>query len=244
MTLLELKTPDLEVLEAELSAKIAEAPAFFLHSPVVLGFDGLSEQQQTEINITELQALCQRLNLTPSAVRSSNSALKLRCQALRLAVLPKSKDKTADVQAAEEPLIEASSSQPVPEGSSAKNSEQAAPQTQPSAPGNATKIVHSPVRSGQQIYAPGGDLIVLSGVSAGAEVLADGNIHIYGPLRGRALAGIQGNTQARIFCASQEAELVSIAGSFMVDENLRTRLWKQAVQIFWVDGDLDIQPLV
>lgn len=240
MTLLDLKTPDLELLEAELSAKIAEAPGFFLHSPVVLGFEGLTEQQQTEINISELQALCQRLSLVPTAVRSSNSALKLRCQALHLAVLPKSKEKS--VEAPETPAADqADSEQAAPEASVP---DQPAQQARPTVPASATKIVHTPVRSGQQIYAPGGDLIVLNGVSAGAEVLADGNIHIYGPLRGRALAGIQGDTQARIFCTSQEAELVSIAGSFMVDENLRTRLWKQAVQIFWADGDVNIRPLV
>ncbi len=107
----------------------------------------------------------------------------------------------------------------------------------------ACKIISTPVRSGQQIYAAGGDLIVLAPVSAGAELLADGNIHVYGPLRGRALAGVKGNTQARVFCQSQEAELISIAGCFMVDEDLRSDHWKQAVQVTLKQEKLTIQSL-
>ncbi len=105
------------------------------------------------------------------------------------------------------------------------------------------KIISTPVRSGQQIYAAGGDLIVLAPVSAGAELLADGNIHVYGPLRGRALAGVKGNTEARVFCQSQEAELISIAGCFMVDEDLRSDHWKQAVQVTLNNEKLKIQSL-
>ncbi|RQO76222.1 septum site-determining protein MinC [Aquitalea sp. FJL05] len=82
----------------------------------------------------------------------------------------------------------------------------------------AAMIVDRPVRAGQQIYARGGDLVVLAMVSAGAEVIADGNIHIYAPLRGRALAGARGNTAARIFVRSMEAELVSIAGVYRTIE--------------------------
>ena len=82
------------------------------------------------------------------------------------------------------------------------------------------RIVTEPVRSGTQIYARGGDLIVTAAVSPGAELVADGNIHVYGPLRGRALAGASGDTSARIFCSRLEAELVSIAGRYLVSEQL------------------------
>jgi septum site-determining protein MinC len=86
------------------------------------------------------------------------------------------------------------------------------------APAPSTMIVDRPVRAGQQIYARGCDLVVLAMVSAGAEVIADGNIHVYAPLRGRALAGARGNTSARIFVRSMEAELVSIAGVYRTIE--------------------------
>ena len=105
-----------------------------------------------------------------------------------------------------------------------------------------TKTVASPVRSGQQIFSEG-DLVVLAPVSAGAELLAVGNIHVYAPLRGRALAGVQGDDSARIFCSSQEAELISIAGHFMIDENLRQANWKSSVQVFFDGQELKIEQI-
>lgn len=106
-----------------------------------------------------------------------------------------------------------------------------------------TRIVEEPVRSGQQVYAPGGDLVVLSTVHPGAEVLADGNIHVYGTLRGRALAGIRGDVGARIFCRGLEAELVSVAGIYAVSEALDTERRGGTVQIR-LDGErLLIEPL-
>ncbi|MAB25605.1 MAG: septum site-determining protein MinC [Pseudomonadales bacterium] len=106
------------------------------------------------------------------------------------------------------------------------------------------RLITEPVRSGQQVYARGGDLIVMAPVSAGAELLADGHIHVYGPLRGRALAGVQGNTEARIFCQNLEAELVSIAGQYKVAEDLRKEQhWKQAVHISLAGDSLKISAL-
>ena len=103
-----------------------------------------------------------------------------------------------------------------------------------------TRMVTEPVRSGTQIYARGGDLIVTAAVSAGAEVMADGNIHVYGRLRGRALAGAAGDTTARIFCTRLEAELVSIAGRYLVSEQLPAEHQGGAVQIALVDDMLTI----
>ncbi|HWU85285.1 MAG TPA: septum site-determining protein MinC, partial [Rhodocyclaceae bacterium] len=97
----------------------------------------------------------------------------------------------------------------------------------------AAMVVDKPLRSGQRIYAQGGDLVVLAMVSAGAEIIADGNIHIYAPLRGRALAGAQGDHQARIFTTSFEAELVSIAGVYRTFESPQSfgKLGGQPVQV-------------
>jgi septum site-determining protein MinC len=104
-----------------------------------------------------------------------------------------------------------------------------------------TKIVTTPIRSGMQVYAKEGDLVVTSAVSSGAELFANGHIHVYGPLRGRALAGVQGNTQARIFCQQLEAELISIAGFYLTKEDLSS-LPKQegAIQIYLEDEQLKI----
>ena len=82
----------------------------------------------------------------------------------------------------------------------------------------ATVVIDKPLRSGQQVYAKGGDLVLLAAVSFGAEVIADGNIHVYAPLRGRAIAGARGNTEARIFSTCMEPQLVSIAGIYRTTE--------------------------
>ena len=110
-------------------------------------------------------------------------------------------------------------------------------------PPNAGLVITQPVRSGQQIYARDGDLVVLASVSPGAEVLADGHIHVYGTLRGRALAGVQGNSNARIFCQNLEAELISIAGVYRISENIQETGRGRPVQIF-LDGEaLRVQSL-
>ncbi|MBT2746894.1 septum site-determining protein MinC, partial [Lysobacter sp. ISL-42] len=104
-------------------------------------------------------------------------------------------------------------------------------------------IQSTPVRSGQQIYADNRDLTVLTTVGAGAEVIADGSVHIYGPLRGRALAGAQGNTKARIFCREFHAELVAIAGHYKVLEDIPKELRGKAVQIWLEDEQIKIAAL-
>lgn len=109
--------------------------------------------------------------------------------------------------------------------------------------GQRSKIVTQPVRSGQQLYAPDGDLILMGAVSPGAEVLADGSIHIYGTLRGRALAGAKGDTEARIFCQNLEAELVAIAGHYRVFEQLAPDTRGKAVQVYLLEDRLIIEPL-
>ncbi len=109
--------------------------------------------------------------------------------------------------------------------------------------GATARVVESPVRSGQQIYARGSDLVVLGAVSPGAEVLADGHIHVYGALRGRALAGVQGEPRARIFCTALEAELVSVAGRYQVSDRIDEALRGQPAQVR-LDGEtLYIEPV-
>lgn len=104
------------------------------------------------------------------------------------------------------------------------------------------KIVSTPVRSGQQMYAQGTDLIVLAPVSPGAEVIADGHIHIYAPLRGRALAGVKGDTEAYIFCQSFQAELISIAGNYKLQDNFEHSK-DTPVKIYLKENSLIIEEL-
>mgnify|MGYP002040451890 FL=1 len=103
--------------------------------------------------------------------------------------------------------------------------------------GNSTLIVEESVRSGQSIIHPDGDVTVLGSVSSGAEIVAGGSIHVYGALRGRALAGSAGNPKARIFCRRLEAELIAIDGLYKTAEDMEQKLRGQAVQV-WLDGDV------
>lgn len=106
-----------------------------------------------------------------------------------------------------------------------------------------TKVVRTPIRSGQQVYAKDGDLVILNHVSAGAEVIADGSIHVYGTLRGRAIAGASGQTEARIICHDLQAELVSIAGNYWLSDQIESEFWQKKVMLSMVDDSLHFETL-
>jgi len=111
-------------------------------------------------------------------------------------------------------------------------------------PGAAAVVIDKPLRSGQQVYARGADLVVLSVVSFGAEVIADGNVHVYAPLRGRAIAGARGNTEARIFSTCMEPQLVSIAGIYRTTETaLPAQVLGKPAQVRLEGEKLLIEPL-
>jgi septum site-determining protein MinC len=214
ITVLELASNDIERLDEQLAAKVEQAPDFFNNTPLVLALDKLPEGEGN-LNLAALMAVCRKHGLRTLAVRANREADIAAAEALDMPVLPPS-------GARERPIDLAP----------AKPEKPAEPEVRPS------KIITSPVRGGQQVYAQGGDLIVLAPVSAGAELLADGNIHVYAPMRGRALAGIKGNAKARIFCQQMGAELLSIAGQYKVAEDLRRDpLWGEAVHVS-LSGDV------
>lgn len=105
------------------------------------------------------------------------------------------------------------------------------------------KIIRTPIRSGQQVYAKDGDLVILSHVSAGAEVIADGSIHIHGTLRGRAIAGASGQTQAKIICNDLQAELISIAGNYWLSDKIESGYWQKKIMFGMIDDQLQIDIL-
>ncbi|MEZ5448134.1 MAG: septum site-determining protein MinC [Thiolinea sp.] len=100
-----------------------------------------------------------------------------------------------------------------------------------------------PVRSGQQVYCPDGDIVVMQHTSAGSELLAGGSVHVYGALRGRVLAGIQGDATARIFCLHLEAELVAIAGRYRLLDDMEAGLKGQPAMVYLEDEKLKIVPI-
>lgn len=208
ITVLELEHNDLKSLDTQLTAKVGQAPQFFSNTPVVVALDKLPETE-SDLDLDQLMTLCRRHGLHPLAIRATQRAHIAAASKLDLPVLPPSGARTRQI-----------------DPSAREQSPPVGPVHRP------TRIITTPVRGGQQVYAPGGDLIVMAAVSPGAELLADGNIHVYAPLRGRALAGIKGDTGARIFCQQLAAELLSIAGQYKVAEDLRREpLWGEATQI-------------
>jgi septum site-determining protein MinC len=217
----------------QLEQKIEQAPQLLQQSPIVFDLDKYVGDP-ADIDPAALVQLCRELGLQPLGFRSC-PALNGAIRNSDLAVLPTSSGRGTPFAEGSSSTNSAGASQTARESEEDSGKQQAA--RVPS------KIVTQPVRSGQQIYARDSDLIIMSQVSEGAEVLADGNIHVYGGLRGKALAGVQGDTTARIFCHSLEAELLSVAGNFMLSEDLPEHLWKTPVQASLDDGTLYVEPL-
>lgn len=216
ITVMELAHNDLARLDAQLAEKVAQAPNFFSNTPLVLALDKLP-REEGDLDLGELMALCRKHGLRTLAVRASREEDIAAANALDLPVLPPSGARERVIDPAPKPVE---------------------PEVKP------TRVITTPVRGGQQIYAQGCDLVVLAPVSAGAELLADGNIHVYAPMRGRALAGVKGNRQARIFCQQMGAELLSIAGQYKVAEDLRRDPnWGRAVQVSLMGDVLNITRL-
>ena len=213
--------PDLFMQQLE--AKVSAAPRLFAGSPLYINL-GTCTSAPSSADLSEVVRRCRELQLEPFGCQHAAETLLPTLRELGLTALPGMRPRDLP------PL----SQEPAKSPSAA---------AAPVAAASATKVINRPVRSGQQVYAKGGDLILLAPVSEGAEIIADGNIHVYSTLRGRALAGVDGNTEARIFCQQLEAELVSIAGLFMLNDSVREHCWKQAAQIHLENESLHITAL-
>ncbi|MEQ1619933.1 MAG: septum site-determining protein MinC [Methylococcales bacterium] len=208
-------------IKLQLQDKIQLAPEFFKNSPLILDLHELNKQD-LDIDVSSLIALLRSLALLPVGIRGATT-VQLQ-QAIELGIPANSGTNQA--------AIETSKAQPEPHQVTASEAE-------PSYIAVSTTLITQPIRSGQRVYAHG-DLIVLAQVSAGAEIIAEGNIHVYGTLRGRALAGVQGNEDARIFCSDLQAELISIAGTYKISEDLTESVRNHPVQISLQNNTLTI----
>lgn len=232
LTALELYYFDDEEFETNLRDKISQAPGFFKDIPLIISLEKY-QGLDSELDFFKIIGSCRRHSIHVVGVRAANDDQRRLARGAALALLPGAslRDQTATPAP--------SANDTAPEQPATAPAEPAVVASEPTP----TKVVSQTVRSGQQVYAPEGDLIILAPVQAGAEVLAAGNIHVYGPLRGRALAGIHGTEGARVFCQSLEAELVSIAGHYKISEDLQENGWKSAVQIQLRDDLLVVTPL-
>ncbi|MCK7576110.1 MAG: septum site-determining protein MinC [Chromatiales bacterium] len=242
LPIIRLLDSDIETVALRLGAKVEKAPDFFRNTPVVIDLSDLARDQDS-IELPQLVGLLRGYGMIPFGVRGANAEQMAAAEALELAILRESyvkRTKSAGELATDpEPEL-------VPTTTAAKTSDksQTAETAQPRATGQSGfMLVTKPVRSGQRIYAAGGDLSIIAPVSSGAELMADGNIHVYGPLRGRALAGMSGNMEARIFCHDLQAELISIAGHYRVSEGIPNELRGVPVQIFLDQKILRIEKL-
>lgn len=258
---LRLRTDDLDAIDAALADKVQQAPAFFAGTPVVVDLGELDEDS-TRLDGEALLACIRRHRLDPIVASLENKCSPL-AESIALPLMEsnvrrrdavsaggkgtgKGGDGTPDVDDAK------GDGTPIGDGKRPAGSERAseAPAGISLPPSREVEyvvrtplLVDRPVRSGQQVYARDTDLIVMGQVGPGAEVIADNNIHVYGPLRGRALCGVSGNPEARIFCQSLEAELVSVAGNYRMLETIPEDLRGRPAQI-WLDDDrLNIEPL-
>lgn len=206
-----IRTTDPGAIVDDLTGRCATAPRFFDRAPVSLDLSHLTDEPGVEETRAVIDAV-RRAGMLPVGLVQGPAFVEALARALELPVLPPPRTREKPAPAA----------QPVARQEAERD--------------HRALMHHQPVRSGQRVYARDRDLIVTTTVGAGAEVMADGCVHIYGSLRGRAVAGIHGDVSARVFCQEFRAELVSIAGVFRVFETLPSELAGHPVQA-WLDGE-------
>jgi len=212
-TILQMTRYDLDALAQQLAETVGKAPNFFLGSPVMIDLEKI--KASGILNFAKIKQLLTEHGMIPVGVRGGSQ---------------------------EQHEAAGKDNLPVLAIGNTISKEEGKKQTETSS-SYATKLITTPIRSGMHIYAKEGDLVVVASVSPGAELLADGHIHVYGPLRGRALAGVQGNKQARIFCRTLEAELVAIAGFYLTKEDMQSLPAGDAMQIYLDEDRVKIESI-
>lgn len=251
-------TPDLDLFKRQMTAQLAQAPAFFASTPMALGLGAIAEDG-TIPDFADLAAFMRGLGTQLIGVVGGSEAQRQAASQAGLGLFPDTGPRPRLAPAEPEPVA------PAPETGTAQQAaaseslplpfpdlplEPASPETVEPVPEiqagtvRTTLVIDKPIRAGQRVYAADANLIVLAVVNAGAELIADGDIHVYAPLRGRALAGARGNAGARIFTLSLEAELVSIAGVFQVFEHgIPDAVRAKPAQVFLEGEQVVLRPL-
>lgn len=221
MTVIKFTTNNLEAIKSQVTTTVLAAPNYFKNAPVVIDISNVTEQET--IDLKSICELLQEQSMVPVGIRGIQTGSEIKIpNGLATMKAPKNTEKK---------------SQPsLTTGTAEKK------QPEPKNEFPVTKLISTPIRSGTQHYARGGDLIITAAVNPGGECFADGNIHVYGPLRGKALAGANGNENARIFCVSLEAELIAIAGHYLTREQIQPpKNNKSMIQIYLKDGKIRIE---
>lgn len=235
---------DLLQLQEELSEHVAQAPALLRGAPVVLALNPLSQLADHGL----LAELVRRIGQAGLVVMglSAQPGMEAAAEALGLPLIAPERRRSAETMVLPTAKVTDAEAQALgePAADEGEGAEEQAPATPPAPPAPQPPLVlPGPIRSGQQVYARGRDLIITGTVSAGAEVAADGCVHVYGRLSGKAHAGAAGDLRARVYCLVFGAELVSIAGHFKVYEAAPREVAGKAVEISLNDGRIDVRPL-
>jgi septum site-determining protein MinC len=196
-----LKTTHVEAVAQGLAQQLIESPGFFDHDPLVIDVSALPDSQNPALlDLPLLLSVLRKQGLVPLAIKGAQGDLLSTARGLGLVDASDARIRRSVPVAEALPVAPAQPIAPVQTFTGAM-------------------VIDKPLRSGQQVYAKGRDLVVMTMVNQGAEVIADGSVHIYGTLRGKAIAGARGNTQAMIFAQCMEPELISIAGVYRTSEN-------------------------
>jgi len=240
VTVLRLSTTDLVAVKRELRSKLEQLPGFFLDAPIVVDLSGLEGtdddpesdvRDRQEVPLRDLATLLRDLKVVPIGIRNLREDRRAEARAAGFASIRGGGGKRA--AKTREPAAPAASG-----GGGGPGAAQPAQRSDGFSA--SSMIVRTAVRGGQVLYAEQCDAVVLGPVNAGGEIIADGNIHIYASLRGRALAGAHGNEEARIFCKSLDAELVAIAGCYLRADEIPAKNRGKPAQIYLENGNLMI----
>jgi septum site-determining protein MinC len=257
LTALRLRTADTGAIAKQLLAKVAQMPQFFQDAAVLVDLGSLGEDAG-KVHFGQLAALLRSCKMVPMAVTNVEGDARAQAASAGFGYISpptRSAGRAGETQAptlhALSAPVEIERRAPAPAAAASALEPASVPENAASnAPPRRARVVHRPpmvirqqVRSGQVIHAVGTDLVVLAPVNSGAEVIADGHVHIYSTLRGRAVAGAQGMTDARIFCQRFDAELIAIAGAYLLAEDLPAEHKGKPVQIYLEEGICHVVPL-
>jgi septum site-determining protein MinC len=268
LTVLRLGTNDLDAITSALAVRTEASPAYFKNSLCLIDLEGLQTLQALQtrrngalqpaaLDVTALVSALRGFGMAPVLLKGGDEAQQAAAVGLGLGVVKEAppSGRGAPPEAPEEtPPDEREHAREQAPGQNVTNvATNAAPEAnqpqeapEPNAPAPTRwgcKVVRQHVRAGQRVYARDGDLVVFGSVNPGAEVMADGSIHIYGALRGRAMAGAQGNDLGRIFCQQMHAELVAVAGVYLTSETMDPGLLGRQAQVSLRDNSLAIEPI-
>ncbi|MGV6810493.1 MAG: septum site-determining protein MinC [bacterium] len=231
VNILHLHHTNLRQIEQALQLKIAEAAEFFMGTSLLVDCHALGSACR-QLDFQQLHNVVQKAGLIPIGIRH----IPEDCRALaRQAGWAFFRATPRQANASSTP----SGNKKAAQASTHTNTPTQRGQTQAAC----VKVVDRPLRSGQQVFAPHSDVVVLHQTGAGSEILAGGSVHVYGALRGRVLAGVNGDTTARIFCQSLQAELLSIAGCYQLLDDADTKLKGQPAMIHLRDNKLVVESL-